>query len=145
MESNNFTEISSIPVVVQGVVSCCWTHFANAWGQWIRACPNCLNVLANCSRSPLHITEVEIIPTRLAVTINMPSRHCHVNLSCLRNSHFRWEFFHTFPKVLRPLAGDVICEYDAKECDTNEGRQDDEVNVTVSKYHVISPGGDQRS
>ena len=145
MQSDDFTKIPPIPIVVEGVVPCCWTHFANTWGQWICACPNCLDVLTNCSRSPFHITEVEIVPTRLAVAINMPSRDCHVNLSRLWNLHFGWEFFHTFLEVLRPLAGNVVCEDNAKEHYANEGGQDDEVHITVSKYHVISLGGDQKS
>jgi hypothetical protein len=32
-----------------------------------------------------------------------------------------------------------------KKHDTNEGGQDNDVHVAVSRYHVISPGGDQKS
>ena len=133
MKSDDFTEIPSIPMVVQGVVPCCWTHFVNTWGQWIRTCPNGLDILTDCPRSPLHITEVEIVPTRLAMTIDMPSRDCHVNPSRLWNLHFGWELFHTFSEILGPLAGDVVCKDDAEEHDTNEGSQDNKVHIAVSK------------
>ena len=100
MKSDDFTEIPSIPMVVQGVVLCCWTHFVNTWGQWIRTCPNGLDILTDCPRGPLHITEVEIVPTRLAMTIDMPSRDCHVNPSCLWNLHFGWNSSIHFRKFL---------------------------------------------
>ena len=94
---------------------CRWTHFPNARGQRICARPNCFDILPNRPSSSLHIAYVEIVPTHLAMPVDMPSRDCHVKLSRFWYLHFWWEILYTFSEVFGPLTTDVVCEDDSEE------------------------------
>jgi hypothetical protein len=53
--------------------------------------------------------------TGIAMSIDMPPRDHHVNLRCFGDSHMFGEVFHTFSKVLGPLADDIVGDDDAEE------------------------------
>jgi hypothetical protein len=49
------------------------------------------------------------------MSIDMPPRDRHVNLRRFGDSHMFGEVFHTFSKVLGPLADDIVGDDDAEE------------------------------
>jgi len=98
---------------------CRWTHFPNAWGQWICARPNCFDVLANRPSGPLHIAYVEVVPTCLAMPVDMPSGDRHIKLHRFRYLHFWQEIRYTFSEILGPLTSDVVSEDDSEEEDAD--------------------------
>jgi hypothetical protein len=132
-KSNDFAEVPSDPMIVQGVVACGWTHFTDARGQRVYARPCCFDLLTDCSPCTLHIAQVEIFLTSLAVAIDMPSRDSHVDLSRIWNLHSFREFFHSFSEILRPLTDDVICDNDAEERDAYKGGENGEIYAAISK------------
>ena len=54
-KSDYFSEIPTIPMVIECVVMCCWSHFPNARGQQICTCPHHLHILTHCPPNTLHI------------------------------------------------------------------------------------------
>ena len=49
------------------------------------------------------------------MSIDMPPRDRHINLCHFGDSHMFREVFHTFLKVLGPLADDIVGDDDAEE------------------------------
>ena len=119
-------------------MSCCWTHLPNTGCQLICTCPGRFDILAHSLSSTLHVAEVEVIPTRVTVSIDMPPRDCHINLGRFRDSHMFGEALHAFLKVLRPLANDVISDDDAEERYANQCGKYDKINTTVPDPVVVS-------
>ena len=115
-KTNNLTKIPAVPVIIQCIMACCWTHFPHTGSQWVCTRPRRLNVFTDCSSNPLHVAHVEIIPTRIAVSIDVPSWDPHVNMSCVWDLHVQWEFFHAFSEIFGPLTYNVIREDNAEEC-----------------------------
>ena len=81
----------------------------------------------------LHVAQIKILLTSPPVPVDMPPRDCHVNLSCVGDSHFLREFVHTFSETFRPLADDVKGENNSEESNANQGINDNKVNVTISR------------
>jgi hypothetical protein len=133
MKSNNLAKIPPNPMVIQCIMPCRWTHLPNTWCQGVCACPHRFNIFANCSSHALHVAQVEIFLTRFPVPIDMPPRDCHVNLSCVGDSHTLWEFFHTHSEVFRPLTDDVVRDNDSEKSNANEGGKGNEVNITIPR------------
>jgi hypothetical protein len=90
----------------------------------------------------VHITYVEVVPTCLAMPIDMPSGDCHIKLSCIWYSHFWQELLHMFSEIFRPLTSDIIGKDDSEEYDADYGSEDAEVDIAVPEWHVINPGRD---
>ena len=96
-----------------------WTHLPNTGCQLICTCPHCLDILAHGPSSALHVAEVEVITTHIAVSVNMPPWNRHVNLHRFGDLHVFGEVLHAFSKVLGPLANDIIGDDDVEEGNAN--------------------------
>ena len=77
--------------------------------------PGCFDILADRPPGTLHVVKIEIVPTGIAVSVDVPSRDCHVNLRCLRYSHIFRIVLHSFSEILRPLANDIVGNDDVEK------------------------------
>jgi hypothetical protein len=98
---------------------CRWTHLPNTGHQLICTRPRRLDILAHGPSSTLHVAEVEVITTGIAVSIDMPPQNRHVNLHHFGDSHMFREILHAFSKVLGPLADDIVGDDDTEESYAN--------------------------
>ena len=91
-------------------------------------CPRCFNILTNRPPDSFHIAQVELISTRISMTVDMPSGNSDVHLSCFGDLHMFRIFFHAFSEIFY-----VVGEYNAEESDEGDSGEDNEVNTAVPR------------
>jgi len=102
----------------------------------ICTCPGCFDILTDRPPSTLHVTKVEIGPTAIAVSIDVPTGDCHVNLCCLGDLHVFGVVLHMFSEIFRPLANDIVGNDNTEKCYAHQHRKDDEIDGTVSRLSM---------
>ena len=72
------------------------------------------------------------------MSIDVPTGDCHPNLRHLGDSHVFGVVLHTFSKVFRPLANDVVGDDNTEKCYAHQHGKDDEIDTTVSRLNAVS-------
>lgn len=137
-KSYDFTEIPTIPVIVQRVVPCSWCHLSHARCKCISRRPSGLHFFSTRPPGPSCITQIEIPSTPLSVTVNMPTWNSNVNSCCWIDPHSIWEVGHATTEIFRPLTANVIGNENPWEYDTDKRSKYNIIHTRISKVHRIS-------
>jgi len=132
-KADDLMKIPAIPMIIQRVMPGTWRHLSHTWCECIGRWPSCLYFLSACPPSPFCITQTKILSAPLSVSIDMPAGNSDVDFRCRVDLHVLWELRHALAKILRPLTANVICDENPWEYNTDKGRKDNKIHITIPK------------
>jgi hypothetical protein len=134
----DLTEVPTVPVIVQCVVPCAWCHLSHTRRKCISQRPRRLYFFSACPPSPSCITQTEIFSTSLPMSVNVPAWDSNIDSCFWVDLHVLREVGHASEKVFRPLTADVIGNENPGKRDTDKGRKDNKIHVTIPYDPKIS-------